>query len=107
MPIRSPVPQVVDLDIDRPGIAGPFDDAVLERSREELGEDRQHVKYHSAFSSFSPSGRSTTIRLAATSISTQMAFAKGISSWPPVRILTCSRLGPPASCHPVTCPRCS
>ena len=101
VPVRRPIAQVVDPDLENAGVLGPLDHAMGERPIEELGKNRQHVEDHGRFSSFSPSGSSTTIRLAAGSISTQIARTKGISQPPS----TCNNPEPPPSCQPVTRPR--
>jgi hypothetical protein len=38
--------QVVDRNVDKAGLAGAPDDAVIERPAEEIGEDRDDVELH-------------------------------------------------------------
>ena len=74
--------------------------AVLERPGEKLLENREHMERHDRFRSFKPSGSSTSMRLAATSIATQIDRANGISKSLPT---TSSPVEPPSS-NPVTTP---
>ena len=79
MAIVRPVAQIVYLNVEQARVFAALHHAMRKRSLEELGEDRQHMENHGRFKSFSPSGNSTAIRLAAGSISTQMDRANGIS----------------------------
>src|ERR1019366_5472642 len=101
VPVRSPVPQIVDADLDQARIAGTFHHAMRKRPLEKLREDRQQMENHGRFKSFNPSGNSTAIRFASKSISTQIARAKGIDKPPS----TTSRPAPPESSQPETRPR--
>src|ERR1035438_2003887 len=100
VPIARPVAQVVYAYGEQAGVLAALHHAVREWSREELGEDRQHMENHWRFKSFKPSGNSTAMRLAAGSIDTQMERANGTSRLPS----TTNRPLPPPSSHPVTRP---
>ncbi len=92
--VEGPVAQVVNADIQKPGVLAALHHAMRERSHEKLGEDRQHMEDHVRFKSFKPSGNSTAIRRAAGSISTQMERAKGINR-PPSTTRSPDRRRPP------------
>src|SRR6185369_9662786 len=91
MAIVRPVAQIVYLNVQQACVFAAFHHAMRKRPLEEFGEDREHMEDHGRFKSFSPSGNSTAIRLAAGSISTQMDLANGISS----RSSTTSSPAPP------------
>src|SRR5579872_6320284 len=97
--VKRPLTQIVDSNIQQAGVPAPLDHSMRERPREKLGEDRQHMESHVGFKPFNPSGRSTAMRFAAGSISTQIDRANGIISPP-----TSSSPEPPPSCQPVTRP---
>lgn len=46
MTIVRPFPKIVDVDLNQPGLRCFCDDAMPERSIEEIGEDGQDVKNH-------------------------------------------------------------
>src|SRR5204862_6853162 len=98
--IGGPVPQIVNADLDQPSLFRPGHYPVIERPREKLRENREHMERHDRFRSFKPSGSSTSIRFAAMSIVTQIDRAKGIHKSP-----TSSKPDAPPSFQPVTVPR--
>ena len=56
MPVVRPVAQIVNADVEQPGVLAALHYAMRERSLEELGEDRQHVEDHERFKSFKSFG---------------------------------------------------
>src|SRR5436309_7120508 len=100
MAIRGPVPQIVNADPDQPGLFRPSNYPVLERPREKLRKNREHMERHGRFKSFKPSGSSTSMRLATISMPTQIDLAKGINKCCP----TSSNPEAPPSFQPVTIP---
>src|SRR5262249_36592995 len=102
VPIVGPISQVVNPNLNQPGLTRLLNNSVLERPPEKLGEDCQHVKLHKSYRSNNPSGKSTRISFRSTSITGQMARANGIKiSFFPA---TFSSTGPPLSSIPSTMP---
>src|SRR5260370_30812673 len=93
-------------DLEPSRLLGARDDPVLERSPEEFREDGKHVKSHGRFKSFNPSGKFTTIRFLAVSISTHIHLANGIRSGSSP-FPTSTSPYPPASALPLTAPNSS
>src|SRR5277367_2818904 len=91
----------MDSDFDRSIRYRPGHDAVFQRSPEKFGKNRYDMELQCAFSSLKPWGRSTTIRLPATSTSLHSAGVKGTSQSLSISISDCG----PLSSHPVTRPR--
>ena len=44
--VKSPLPEIMDTNLDFVGLQGPGDDSVLERTAEELREDGEYVECH-------------------------------------------------------------
>ncbi len=77
MPVGREVPEVVDLQVDDPGLDSSRHDSLGQRLVEHPREDRDDVELHRSvagverrFTSSSPAGGSITIRLATTSMDT-------------------------------------
>ena len=46
VPVVRELPQIVDFDFRQAHLAGPAGDAVIQRSAEEAGKDRQNIGFH-------------------------------------------------------------